>query len=137
MTLTTYPDEDYYDDNVNGGKVSINNYDSITWKYNGAAAELSDTITEFFIKGQYITQWGDMYNPATQMTRIGSTYTLTVYLKANDQIMFTSKNIDRETGEETVGTAYIKGDNLDEASKELFTVAGGNMVVKTAGEYTF
>lgn len=80
--MTTYPDEDYYDDNVNGGKVSISNYDSITWEYNGEAAELSDTITEFFIKGQYITQWGDMYNPATQMTRIGSTYTLTVYLKA-------------------------------------------------------
>lgn len=137
FTLTTYPDEDYYDDNVNGGKVSISNYDSITWEYNGEAAELSDTITEFFIKGQDITQWGDMYNPATQMTRIGSTYTLTVYLKANDQIMFTSKNINRETGEESIGTTYIKGENLDEESKDLFTVAGGNMIVKTAGEYTF
>lgn len=78
FTLTTYPDEDYYDDNVNNGLVSISNFDTITYEYNGPAAELSSTVTEFYIKGQDITQWGDMYNPATQMTRVGSTYTLTV-----------------------------------------------------------
>lgn len=137
LTLTTHPEADYYDDNVNNGKVSISNFDSITWKYNGPAAELSDTITEFFIKGQDITQWGDMYNPATQMTRVGSTYTLSVYLKADDQIMFTSKDINRETGAETVGTTYINVKNLDDASKDLFIAQGNNMKVKTAGEYTF
>lgn len=137
FTLTTYPDEDYYDDNVNNGQVSISNFDTITYEYNGPAAELSATVTEFYIKGQNITQWGDMYNPATQMTRVGSTYTLTVYLKAGDQVMFTSLNVDRETGESTVGTTYINVTNLDEESASLFTAAGNNMTVNTSGEYTF
>lgn len=137
LTLTTYPDEDYYDDNVNNGLVSISNFDTITYEYNGPAAELSSTVTEFYIKGQDITQWGDMYNPATQMTRVGSTYTLTVYLKAGDQVMFTSLNVDRETGESTVGTTYINVTNLDEESASLFTAAGNNMTVNTSGEYTF
>lgn len=137
FTLTTYPDEDYYDDNVNNGQVSISNFDTITYEYNGPAAELSSTVTEFYIKGQDITQWGDMYNPATQMTRVGSTYTLTVYLKAGDQVMFTSLNVDRETGESTVGTTYINVTNLDEESASLFTAAGNNMTVNTSGEYTF
>lgn len=137
FTLTTYPDEDYYDDNVNNGLVSISNFDTITYEYNGPAAELSSTVTEFYIKGQDITQWGDMYNPATQMTRVGSIYTLTVYLKAGDQIMFTSLNVDRETGESTVGTTYINVTNLDEESASLFTAAGNDMTVNTSGEYTF
>lgn len=137
FTLTTYPDEDYYDDNVNNGLVSISNFDTITYEYNGPAAELSSTVTEFYIKGQDITQWGDMYNPATQMTRVGSTYTLTVYLKAGDQVMFTSLNVDRETGESSVGTTYINVTNLDEESASLFTAAGNNMTVNTSGEYTF
>lgn len=137
FTLTTYPDEDYYDDNVNNGQVSISNFDTITYEYNGPAAELSATVTEYYIKGQDITQWGDMYNPATQMTRVGSTYTLTVYLKAGDQVMFTSLNVDRETGESTVGTTYINVTNLDEESASLFTAAGKNMTVNTSGEYTF
>ena len=137
FTLTTYPDEDYYDDNVNNGLVSISNFDTITYEYNGPAAELSSTVTEFYIKGQDITQWGDMYNPATQMTRVGSTYTLTVYLKAGDHVMFTSLNVDRETGESTVGTTYINVTNLDEESASLFTAAGNNMTVNTSGEYTF
>lgn len=137
FTLTTYPDEDYYDDNVNNGLVSISNFDTITYEYNGPAAELSSTVTEFYIKGQDITQWGDMYNPATQMTRVGSTYTLTVYLAAGDQVMFTSLNVDRETGESTVGTTYINVTNLDEESASLFTAAGKNMTVNTSGEYTF
>ena len=137
FTLTTYPDEDFYDDNVNNGLVSISNFDTITYEYNGPAAELSSTVTEFYIKGQDITQWGDLYNPATQMTRVGSTYTLTVYLKAGDQVMFTSLNVDRETGESTVGTTYINVTNLDEESASLFTAAGNNMTVNTSGEYTF
>ena len=137
FTLTTYPDEDYYDDNVNNGQVSISNFDTITYEYNGPAAELSSTVTEFYIKGQDITQWGDMYNPATQMTRVGSTYTLTVYLKAGDQVMFTSLNVDRETGESTVGTTYINVTNLDEESASLFTAAGNDMTINTSGEYTF
>lgn len=137
LTLSTFPAEDFYDENVNGGKVSISNFDSITWKYNGPAAELSNTITEYFIKGANITQWADMYNSATQMTRFGSTYTLKVYLKVDDQVMFTSKDIDRETGAETVGTSYIKYENLNEGSKALFDAAGSNIKVKTAGEYTF
>lgn len=137
FTLKTFPDEDYYDNNVKDGKLSISNFDSITWKYNGPAVKLSETVTEYFIKGASITQWGDMYNPATQMVRFGSTYTLKVYLKTDDQVMFTSKDISRETGVETVGTAYIKYENLNEESKKLFDAAGSNIKIKTAGEYTF
>lgn len=137
FTLTTYPDEDYYDENVNNGQVSISNFDTITYEYNGPAAVLADSYTEFYIKGQDITQWGDMYNPATQMTRVGTKYTLSVYLKANDQVMFTSLIVDRDTGASTVGTTYINVTNLDDASKPLFTAAGNNMKVNASGEYTF
>lgn len=137
FTLTTYPDEDYYDDNVNNGLVSINNFDTITYTYNGPAAVLADSYVEFYIKGQDITQWGDMYNPATQMSRVGTEYTLTVYLKEGDQVMFTSRNIDRETGEATVGTTYINVTNLDEESAKLFTASGNNMKVNASGAYTF
>ena len=137
LTLTTYPDEDYYDDNVNSGKVSINNFDTITYEYNGPAATLADSFTEYYIKGADITQWGDIYNPDTQMTRVGTTYTMSIYLQKDDQIMFTSRNVDRLTGEATVGTAYIKAENLDTASAELFTAAGSNMVPKADGLYSF
>lgn len=137
LTLTTYPDEDYYDEEVNNGAVSISNFDTITYKYNGPAAELSATVTEFYIKGQDITQWGDLYNPATQMTRVNTEYTLTVYLRAGDEVMFTSQDVDRETGETTMGTAYIRGTNLDDASKAYFSSYDNNMVPAADGEYTF
>ena len=137
FTLTTYPDEDYYDPDVNEGQVSISNFDTITYEYNGPAAELADSYTEYYIKGANITQWGDMYNPDTQMTRVGTTYTLSVYLETDDQVMFTSLVVDRETGESTVGTSYINVSNLDAASESLFTAAGNNMVPAANGLYTF
>ena len=137
FTLTTYPDEDYYDDNVNNGQVSISNFDTITYEYNGPAAELADSYTEYYIKGANITQWADIYNPATQMTRVGTTYTLSVYLTAGDQVMFTSLVVDRETGESTVGTSYLRGTNLDEASQALFTDYSNNMTPAADGSYTF
>ena len=136
FTLTTYPDEDYYDDNVNNGQVSISNFDTITYEYNGPAAELSATVTEYYIKGQDITQWGNIYNPSTQMTRVGTTYTLSVYLAAGDQVMFISLNVDRETGESTDGPNIVAS-SLDEASASLFTTAGNNMVPAADGLYTF
>ena len=137
FTLTTYPDEDYYDDNVNNGQVSISNFDTITYEYNGPAAELADSYTEYYIKGANITQWADIYNPSTQMTRVGTTYTLSVYLTAGDQVMFTSLVVDRETGESTVGTSYLHGTNLDEASQALFTDYTNNMTPAADGLYTF
>ena len=137
FTLTTYPDEDYYDDNVNNGQVSISNFDTITYEYNGPAAELADSYTEYYIKGANITQWADIYNPSTQMTRVGTTYTLSVYLTAGDQVMFTSLVVDRETGESTVGTSYLRGTNLDEASQALFTDYTNNMTPAADGLYTF
>ena len=137
FTLSTYPDEDYYDNNVNNGQVSINNFDSITYTYNGAAAELADSYTEYYIKGADITQWADVYNADTQMTRIGTEYTLEVYLAAGDEIMFTSLNVDRETGESSVGTSYIRGTNLDTASQQYFTAYQNNMTVAASGLYTF
>ena len=137
FTLATYPDEDYYDENVNSGQVSISNFDTITYEYNGPAAELSSTVTEYYIKGANITQWADIYNPSTQMTRVGTTYTLSVYLTAGDQFMFTSLVVDRATGESTVGTSYLRGTNLDEASQTLFTDYSNNMTPAADGLYTF
>ena len=129
FTLTTHPADDI--DNPTGVSAS----DTITWVRNGDAAELKTDKIEFYIKGEKITDWKDMYNDATRMVGISGVHTLTVYLVANDQVMFTSMvTIDGETN---VGTTYINYSNLDTTSQALFEQSGNNMKVKASGEYTF
>ena len=129
FTLTTHPADDM--DKPTGVSAS----DTITWVRNGDAAELNTDKIEFYLKGEKITDWKDMYNDNTRMAGISGVHTLTVYLMANDQVMFTSMvTIDGET---SVGTTNIKYENLDTASQALFEDAGGNMKVKASAEYTF
>lgn len=129
FTLTTHPADDM--DKPTGVSAS----DTITWVRNGDAAELNTDKIEFYIKGEKITDWKDMYNDNTRMAGISGVHTLTVYLIANDQVMFTSMvTIDDVT---SVGTTYIKYPNLDTASQALFENSGDNMKVKASGEYTF
>lgn len=140
LTLTTHPADDTYETTnasyteSNKEAFNINPRDSITWVRNGDAAEVNTEKVEYFIKGKDITNWQDMYNNYTRMTENNGVYTLTVYLKENDEFMFTSlATIDGETSE---GTSYIYYTNLDNAGKELFT-GSYNMVAKASGNYTF
>ncbi len=148
LTLKTYPGDDYYETSAPNyteeTKETYNRgtYDTITWVRNGDVQNSVITITDFYIKGESITAWGDLYNPSTQMARNGSEYTLKVWLKQNDQFMFTSRVTKMENGESTVsvGSEYIKSNALDAASRAVvggYTAAGGNMTALKSGEYTF
>ncbi len=140
ITLHTHPGDDYYDESnanyseANKEVYNLSDFDKITWVRNGDAAELSSTITNFYIKGAGITLWGDLYNDATGFAKVGDTHTLTIYLKADEEFMFTS--LVTENGVSAVGSEYIKFENLDEASKALFT-GSGNIKATKAGTYTF
>ncbi len=140
ITLHTHPGDDYYDESnanyseANKEVFNLSDYDKITWVRNGDAAELSSSITNFYIKGAGITLWGDLYNDATGFAKVGDTHTLTVYLKAGEEFMFTS--LVTENGVSAVGSEYIKFENLDEASRALFT-GKGNIKATKGGTYTF
>ncbi len=140
ITLHTHPGDDYYDESnanysdANKEVFNLSDYDKITWVRNGDAAELSSSITNFYIKGAGITLWGDLYNDATGFAKVGDTHTLTIYLKADEEFMFTS--LVTENGVSAVGSEYIKFENLDEASQALFT-GKGNIKATKAGTYTF
>ncbi len=140
ITLHTHPGDDYYDESnanysqANKEVFNLSDYDKITWVRNGDAAELSSSVTNFYIKGAGITLWGDLYNDATGFAKVGDTHTLTVYLKADEEFMFTS--LVTENGVSAVGSEYIKFENLDEASQALFT-GSGNIKATKGGTYTF
>lgn len=107
----------------------------LSYVRNGDAAELEIELTEYFIKGASITGWADLYNDATKMSKVGENYTLEVYLKANDQFMFTT--LVTEDGEKKVGTTYIKADALDDASKAYVDGTTSNITAKADGTYKF
>lgn len=140
ITLHTHPGDDYYDVNnanyseANKEVFNLNDFDSITWVRNGDATELSSVMTNYYIKGANITLWADLYNEATGFAKVGDTHTLTIYLREGEEFMFTS--LVTENGVSTVGSEYIKYENLDDASKALFT-GSGNIVASKAGTYTF
>ncbi len=142
FTLTTNPADDTYESDhpsyTEEGKenFNINPYDKITWVRNGDVAAQVTVVTDFYIKGANITGWKDVYTPATKMTNTDGVYTLSVYLKEDDEIMFTSINI--VDGTSTTGTEYLRASNLDEASKAfLDATASYNMIPKASGTYTF
>lgn len=80
-----------------------------------------------------------MYNSDTQMVNNGGTYTMSVYLKEDDQFMFTSRVTKIEDGETTysTGSAYIRAENLDDASSSYVGGESGNMTALANGTYTF
>lgn len=140
ITLYTHPGDDYYDESnasysaANKEVFNINDYDKITWVRNGDAAELSSMITNFFIKGADITLWADLYNDATGFAKVGDLHTLTIYLREGEEFMFTS--LVTEDGLSSVGSEYIRYENLDEESMALFT-GPGNLTASKSGTYTF
>ena len=140
ITLHTHPGDDYYDESnanyseANKEVFNLSDFDKITWVRNGDPAELSSSVTNYYIKGANITLWADLYNEATGFAKVGDTHTLTIYLREGEEFMFTS--LVTENGASSVGSEYIKFENLDEASKALFT-GSGNIVASKGGTYTF
>lgn len=143
FTLTTHPDDDIYETDHESYKeenkeaFNINPLDKISWVRNGdVSSSTGDVVTDYYIKGSGITDWKDVYNAATKMTNKDGVYTLTVYLKANEEFLFTSLNtVGTEVG---TGTEYLRATNLDEASKAFVDKKSNeNMVAKAAGSYTF
>lgn len=135
--LKTYIEEDNYETGSDGGKFSVNKYDSITWEYNGPAAELDESYVDYYIKGKEITNGGDVYNDFTRMVRVGKTYTMSVFLRANDRIIFTSKRVSRKTGEEKVEEFVIVESMLNSKSRRLFSTGINSMMPLTDGLYKF
>lgn len=142
FTLTTHPDDDTYETTnpsyteANKEAFNINPLDKITWVRNGNTSEEVNVVIDYFIKGAKITNWKDMYNPATKMTNKNGVYTLEVYLKENDEFMFSSQyTIGAEI---STGTEYLRATHLDEASKAFIDGNdAANMVAKATGTYTF
>ncbi|MCH5164923.1 MAG: InlB B-repeat-containing protein [Clostridiales bacterium] len=106
----------------------------LSYKRNGDAAEVSSDYTHYFIKGENITAWADMYNDATQMRQNGDIYTLEIYLKQNEQFMFISK---QSVDGQIASGPNIKADKLTEASKAYVDGTTGNITAKASGMYTF
>lgn len=142
FTLTTHPDDDAYETThpeyteAKKESFNINPLDKISWVRNGDVSAPVTTTTDFYIKGSGITNWKDMYNAATKMTEKDGVYTLTVYLKENEEFVFSSLvTVGTEVG---TGTEYLRSTNLDQASKALIgEKESKNMVAKAAGSYTF
>lgn len=142
LTLTTYPQMDYYDTgNANyteSGKenFNLNDYDTITWVRNGDVSETVEAITTYYIKGAGITNWSDIYNNHTKLVDNEGVHTLKIFLKANEEFLFTSTVA--VEGKVSTGTDYLRYTNLDETSKALFDASASyNLVAKADGYYTF
>ena len=95
-------------------------------------------ITTYHLKGNMVTDWKDFIGSTTTLKQSATdenVYTLEIYLKAGDDVMFASVVTEDEVT--TAGKVYIKYVNLDTASKALFEDNNGNMHTKDAGKYSF
>lgn len=97
----------------------------------------AETLIDLYIKGESITLWKDILNTYTKMVNADGVYTLTIYLKADDQVMFHSTFTVGDNV--SVGDLYLNKTTLDVASQALFdiSIAGNNLKVLAAGMYTF
>ncbi len=141
ITLKTYPDHDPVENETTTQQDKINNLCNLTIKRNGdPITEKPDITYEHYIKGANITAWKDLYNPSTKMNYDGSTgnHTLSIYLRANEEFMFSTLNVDA-SGNKTTGNIYINWENVAEESKAIFVAPekGTNIFAKDAGLYTF
>lgn len=108
----------------------------------GDAAVKEDVeVINYYIKGQGITYWADAYVPSTMFTENAQNeLALTVYLKENEQFMFTKI---KTVGETSSQADTFNFGNVDTASAALFNEGGhaegahGNLIAKVAGYYTF
>lgn len=123
---------------------NYNDYDYIEWTRNGdPIEEQAESITDFFIKGQNISEWMDYINDHTLMTpnEDRTVYTKDIYLEAGDQVMFASRNQDTTTLEYSMGNDYIKAENIaaDDPilESDITSLGGSNMQINTPGLYSF
>lgn len=138
ITLTTYPDHD--NDSEENAAAKINNVDRIDIVRNGEIlVPKKEFETNFYLKGEKVTLWGDIRNSSTKMTLNAekTAYELTRYLAAEDQFLFVSTLTDLESGEVTDGNEYIKFPNLDTESQAYFSNSNGNIKTLADGEYVF
>lgn len=142
LTLKTYPKDDTYntsDPSYTEEKKEVYNlgtYDTISWVYNSEPINVPEVIIDFYIKGNLITKWKDVFNNSTKFTNNEGIYTLSIYLKENDEFLFTSTNT--LLGQTAIGSKYLRSTNLDAASKNILDeTASKNMVAKADGLYTF
>ena len=146
FTLTTYPGEDYYDTKdayyTEAGKENFNynNYDRITWTYNGEAASSGvEYQTDYYIKGAVITGWEDIYTDETKFVEQDGVYTLTIALTEGDEFLFTTLLTNGDN--QSVGNEYVRYINIAaDDSDSLACVTEGqsaNMVAAKDGTYTF
>ena len=143
FVLNTHPDDDTYETSnpqfkeENKEAFNINYNDRITWTRNGDVTEEKvETVKEFFIKGASITNWKNMFNNATQLVEKDGVATLEVYLKQGDEFLIISR-FTTGTEDPVEGNIYVKHNQLDDATKELFDAQqNGNIIVKTTGTYT-
>lgn len=138
--LHTFPaNDDYFDDETDNPNQNYSNYDFISWKRNGDTTQVvEERQTSFYIKGKDISDWKDMLNEHTIMiaNEDRSVHTLSIYLKEGDEIMFASRVKNMATQEETAGNEYIRGSNVDEASK-AYVSGESNMKTLVSGLYSF
>lgn len=142
LTLTTHPNEDYYNTNGNGYTeatkeiYNISPYDTIDWVRNGDVLQETVVTTEYFIKGAQITSWEDVYTASNKMIKGANGYALEIYLKADDAFMFITRNV--TDGVATPGGKTLKANILTEESEAYVSgMADGNIKAKAAGTYTF
>ncbi len=145
ITLTTYPAEDWYDEENeyyadNPEAHNYSNYDTIAWVRNGDMLDTgSELLTRYYIKGATVTGWEDVYDDTTRFTEENGIHTLTIDLEAGDTFLFTS-TVDAGDGE-SVGTEYIRYSNIAEDDADSLALVthddSYNMIVADAGTYTF
>lgn len=141
LTLTTHPNEDYYNTNGNGYTeankeiYNISPYDTIDWVRNGDVLQETVVTTEYFIQGEQITGWKPVYISDNKMIKGANGYSLEIYLKAGEEFMFITRNV--TDGVATPGGKTLKADILTEASKAYVNGTAGNITAKAAGTYTF
>ncbi|MCL2672203.1 MAG: InlB B-repeat-containing protein [Clostridiales bacterium] len=148
FTLTTFPGDDFYDVDRQGyseetkENYNVGVYDTITFTRNGDAGAAVEMETTFYIKGEKITGWADIYDDITRMQAQGDgTHILEITLEEGDAFLFTSMV---KAGDiESIGSVYLKYGQLDEAGRELFDPqnpddeAGSNLIAKASATYLF
>ncbi|MCL2051798.1 MAG: hypothetical protein FWG91_08740 [Lachnospiraceae bacterium] len=147
LTLTTFPADDSYDEGREGfSEETKENYnqgtfDTITWVRNGDVEVVVETETTYYIKGETITGWDDVYDDSTRMQNENGKHILTVNLLEGEPFLFTS--MVKSGDSEAVGSEYLKFHFLDEAGQNLFAPQNAanpddsNLVALAAGTYTF
>ncbi|MCI1244604.1 MAG: hypothetical protein LKG11_01420 [Bacilli bacterium] len=141
ITLVTYPDHD--NDSEDNAAAKINNCDRLTIVRNGDSTEEKATgTTDFYIKGNKITNWQNVYDPQAKMSYDKATnlYSLTTFLDQGDEFMFFSRFTDSATNVTTDGNEFIKGENLaadEDTTTALKANANGNILANIKGQYVF